>query len=126
MTIQDALLQIDEVKPNQMEKRQKIAWLTEVDGRIYHDIMLRHERDGGVPDTCPHYDLETDERENLLCPDPYSGMYRWYMEAQIDLINQEMDKYQNSYAQFNAAYGDYARKYKREHMPIQTAPRLIF
>lgn len=126
MTIQDALLQIDEVKPNQLEKRQKIAMLSEVDGRIYHDIMLIHARDGGVPDTCPHYDMETDERTNLLCPDPYSAMYRWYMEAQIDLINQELDKYQNSQMQFNAAWGDYARKYKREHMPIQRAPKLTF
>lgn len=126
MTIQDALLQIDEVKPNQVEKRQKIAMLSDLDGRIYHDIMLQHRKDGGVPDTCPHYDLETDERTQLLCPDPYSGLYRWYLEAQIDLINQELDKYQNSQGQFNAAWGDYARKYKREHMPIQRAPRLIF
>lgn len=126
MTILEALLLVDESKPNQVEKRQKIAWLSEVDGRIFCDIIETHEKGADAPGVCPRYDAETPEETNLLCPDPYSVLYRWYLEAQIDVINQELDKYQNSMAQFNAAYGDYARKYHREHMPKQLVTRLKY
>lgn len=126
MTLWDALREADDSKPNALDRGQKIAWIAEVDGRIYHDMILTHERGEDAPNACPRYSIDTPDDTVLLCPDPYSTMYKWYLHGQIDLANMETDKYQNSMAAFNVAWGDFARKYHRDHMPIQQARKLIY
>lgn len=120
MTIAEALALVDEVKPNQWSEERKIGWLNELDGRVNAEVIATHERDANTPQYQP-YTMETDQDTVLLIPDPYSEAYRWYLEMQIDLANNELKKHNNSMTMFSLKWGDFTRMYNREHMPLQRA-----
>ena len=56
-------------------------------------------------------------RTVLLVPEPYSELYRWYLEMQIDLVNMELAKHNNSLMLFENAWREYAGMYHRTHLP---------
>lgn len=118
MNIRDALDQVDALKPNQFDEQQKIYWLSQVDQRIYNDVVLRHERDESMPETFGGYPPDVDQDTQLLASAPFDALYRWWLEAMIDLGNGELGKYQNSMLLFNSAWNDFAKDYRRKHMPL--------
>ena len=121
MTLEKAIFEVDELKPNQIERAQKIKWLSRLDQRIYEQIMCTHERDGRVPDEFIPYTQETDPDTELLVPEPFGEIYRFYLEMQIDLLNLEYDKYNNSAALYANALGQFSRYWHREHKPLRSA-----
>ena len=118
MNIRDALDQVDALKPNQFDEQQKIYWLSQVDQRIYNDVVLRHEMDESMPETFGGYPPDVDQDTRLLAGAPFDALYRWWLEAMIDLGNGELGKYQNSMLLFNSAWNDFAKDYRRKHMPL--------
>lgn len=119
MTISGAIDNVDRLKPNGFSDDEKIGWLSELDARIWAEIIQTHE--GAEDRTWEPYTEDTDRDTVLLAYAPYDPVYRYWLEAQIDLYNMELDKYNNSTALFNAAYQDFAGAYNRTHMPH--APR---
>ena len=120
MTLDQALHTADEMKPNQVERARKIDWISTLDKRIFRDVMCAHEKDGSVPDTFAGYDQSTAPDTELLAKAPYDEIYRFYLEMQIDLANQEYEKYNNSAVLYANAWGQFARAYHREHKPIES------
>ena len=118
MTIQKALDLIDEMKPSQIGDEQKIAWLSQLDDRIFREIFLTHEKDPAAPETFTGYGPATDRETVLLAPAPYDEIYRFYLEMQIDLADMEIDKYNNSMILYNNAWLELARMWRKGHMPI--------
>ena len=121
MTIDQALHTVDELKPNQIEKARKVAWLSKLDQRIYKELMCTHTRKSAeeVPDEFSGYDQYTDPDTVLLAPEPFDEVYRFYLEMHIDLVNQEYDKYNNSAQLYINAWGELARDWNREHRPLE-------
>lgn len=114
MTIMDVIHHIDELKPNNFTPREKIAWLSTLDGLIKSEIIDTHE--GGENIEFNGY-KDSDTRAILLVPAPYDNIYFRWIEAQIDYTNGEYGKYNNSLAAFNDAYEHYERYYNRTHKP---------
>ena len=79
MNIRDALDQVDALKPNQFDERQKIYWLSQVDQRIYNDVVLRHEMDESMPATFGGYPPDVDQDTQLLAGAPFDALYRWWL-----------------------------------------------
>lgn len=117
MTIQGAIELVDEMKPNQLTEEQKIQWLSQLDHRVFREILCTHEKDPAMPETFAGYGTETAGSTELLVPPPYDEIYRFYLEMQIDLANMELEKYNNSAALYNNAWGEFARAWHRAHMP---------
>ena len=117
MTIQAALDMADQLKPNMMQRAAKIGFLNEIDNMIYRELIMRHEHTD-VEETAPAYDMETDEATELLIPTPYDMLYVYWIMSKIDLLNQEMDKYNNDRALFENAYQQAADWINRTRMPI--------
>lgn len=65
------------------------------------------------------YTEATDGDTVLLAPYPYDDVYVKYLAAQIDIVNQEMQKYQNDMILFNAAYDTMTSWWNRNYMPKQ-------
>lgn len=120
MTITGILDRVDDLKPNQLSQERKIEWLSELDAKFFGDIVQTHERDDASPEIFTPYSA-ADGGTALLIPDPYSEVYEYYLYMKMDLANGELAKYQNSKALYEAAWNAYARKYHREHMPLQRA-----
>lgn len=119
MTIQSALDMIAELKPHQIPEETMIGWLSQLDARIFAEILQTHAPDARMPDAFAGYTTQTDRDTQLLIAAPYDEIYRFYLEMQIDLADMEMDKYNNSMALYNNAWGEFARMWHRSHMPKQ-------
>lgn len=123
MTIGEAIRRADEAKPNAIEKRDKVRWLSDVDETVYRKLIRTH-RGGGALEFDGYTD-QTPDDTLLFAVQPYDEMYVYYLMAQIDLWNNELDRYQNSQALYNQAYAEYANHYNRSILP-HAGPRLHF
>lgn len=117
MNIQEALDLADQLKPNMMARQVKIAFLQELDQKIYKEILLKHEHEE-EQEVLPEYDTDTDGGTELLVPDPYGMVYVYWLTQKIDLLNQETDKYNNDRAMFENAYNEMHDWWNRTYMPI--------
>lgn len=117
MTIQTAIDRIDSLKPNKYTDMQKVAWLSDLDGMIFRELLLTHEQPPII--TFDGYDESTSRNEELLVPFPYTDVYQHYLAMQMDLANAELQKYANDKILFNSAYNTYSDYYTRTHMPVQ-------
>ena len=118
MNIQEALDFADQMKPNMMSRQVKIAYLQEIDQLIYEEILLKHEHTQ-EQEVMPEYDTDTPDGTELLVPDPYSMLYVYWLMSKIDLLNMEMDKYNNDRALFENAYDTMSDWWTRTKMPVR-------
>lgn len=121
MTIIQAINNIDALKGNACSQDQKVQWLSRVDGMVKRLIIDVHEGAEKIPFT--HYDKDTDTGTQLLVPEPFDELYTRYLEAQIDLINGEIERYNNAIDLFNTAFKAYSSYYTRNHKPKTTPLR---
>ncbi len=117
MTIQEIIDRVDYLSPNQYSDEQKTRWLSDLDGRIVHEVFLTHEPRWGVMRMFEGY---TDTENDLLLDGPYaSDVYENYLLSRIAERNAEISKY-NLYATlFNEAYTNYVNWYNRTHKATQ-------
>ena len=118
MTIAEALAGIDALKPNSFTAAQKIAWLSELDGMVWQELILTHERPAGQTDWQPYSSITATTTE-LLVPAPYDQIYTYWLASKNDVFNLEYDKFGNDQTMFNNAYLTYSDYYTRQNMPIQ-------
>ena len=112
MTLQEVLDRIDHLKPNQYKVPDKIKWLSDLDGRIYTEILSHYE---GAPEWEP-YTENTNTSIQLLVPEPYADIYEYYLAAMIDRWNGEYNRYNNEIDQFNEAFSMYGNYYGKTHL----------
>jgi hypothetical protein len=124
MTIMEAISRIDILKPNSYTEKEKILWLSTLDGIIKKEIIDKHE--GNEKISFEGYTGDTLTETVLLVPPPYDDIYLKWLEMQMDYTNGEYGKYNNSMAVYNAAYEAYAKYYTRNHMPLSKGNRFIF
>ena len=108
MTIQEAIARIDDLKPNAYDVPHKMSWLSEVDGKIYNEVISYHDDDT----TWQPYDVTTTE---LIAKEPYSELYIYYMAAMIDYWNGDTQRYNNDMQMFNDAYRGFTDNYIKKH-----------
>jgi len=118
MTIEQAIFQVDELKPNQIGRAQKILWLSRIDQRIFDEIMCTHQGDENTPEHFDGYRQDTPPDTALLAREPYEEIYQYFLEMMIDRANLENDKYNDDAALFDELFGQYARAYHRTHRPL--------
>ena len=114
MTIIEAINLIDSLKPNAFSQSEKVRWLSQLDGMVKEEIINTHE--GGADIPFNGY-TEDDIDKELLIPYPHDSVYGRWLEAQIDLADNEYGRYNNSMSMFNAEYAAYERWYNRNYMP---------
>jgi hypothetical protein len=112
--INEAINQLDALKPNTYSGSEKIVWLSRLDAMIKKNIIDTHE---GGDVTFTGYDEGTDQSTELIVAEPYDEMYIRWLEAQIDYANGEYERYNNSVELFNTAYEEYKKYYNRTHTP---------
>lgn len=122
MTIKEAIDMVDKLKPNIIPRADKVQWLSDIDGKIYQEILLLHQRNAGepeLPQMFVGYTDETPEDTELFVPEPHTAIYRYQLEANIDLTNAELAKYNNAAALLSNALQAFSASYTRTHMPVQ-------
>lgn len=123
MTIATAIDRVDTLKPNHQSREMKIAWLSELDGLINREIILKHVHPPEAEDF-EGYTPDTDDETVLLAPHPYDEVYTYYLMAQVSLQNQEIAKYNNEKGLFANSYEMLNDYWTREHMPLSVRGEL--
>lgn len=116
MTIDTAIKKTDDLMPNSVEQRDKVSWLSMLDGMVYRDIWTRHA--GLCEREFDRYTPDTPVDTELLIPEPYDEIYRWFLEMHICDVNGEVQKYNNASAKYNTALLAYMDYVNRTHMPV--------
>ena len=114
ITISQIISACDALRPNRFEPGLKIKWLSELDGRLYLELFKTHEN-------CPiaHFAPYESSRCSLLVPAPYAGeLYTSYLFSCMDRENGEMNRYNQSAAQYNAVYSQFFNFWNRENKPL--------
>ena len=128
MKLQQAIDRVDEMRPNMQSRELKIAWLSELDGLIWQELIKKHEmtvaefesypKDANGLPVMPEYDADTDPGKKLLVPAPYDNIYVYWLMAKIDEQTLEQEKYNNDRALFNGSWESFSDYWTRNHMPI--------
>lgn len=125
MQIDEIIARVDSLEPNQYDKETKLSWISQLDGKIFAEIILTHEdaperviahsrEDMGVPVYLPY---ESGSEEPIAGPPYGEDMYCYYLEAMIALHNMETSKYNQQMVAFNNAYTEFANWYNRTRRP---------
>lgn len=114
MNINEVLSEVNECKPNQYGDKTMIGWLSVLEGKIVDEVFNTHEGE--------HIEFagytENDINTELLVPDTYADVYRYYIYAMIDFHNGEYTRYAASMTVFNNAMQDFKNYYNRTHKPL--------
>lgn len=118
MTIQAVIDKIDSLKPNTIPYHEKLAWLSELDGKVFREIYMTHE---GMPAGISFhgYDMDTNPATTLLIPDAYADVYQHHLAVWIDDTHRETAEYMRSKTRFNTAWQTFCDYWTRTHMPKQ-------
>ena len=99
MTLYDAVELFDREHPNKAPFSLKIQWLSQLDYKIYTEILALRGYD-----EFNGYTLETPQDTVLLAPDSFGEVYGYYLKMSLDLHNSEIDRFNNSAMLFNRTY----------------------
>ena len=118
-TINEVIERVNRVKPDVYEDTTKAGWLLELEGKLYRESILRHERlpnEPNIPE--PSENIPDSWNLPLLVAAPYDNLYDLYLMAQIDFHNREMENYNNSALAFNEVLDSWQKDYHRTHPPL--------
>ena len=137
LMIYDLIEQVDAIKPNSYTVAEKLAWVSELDGNIYHDLKEWYDNPEEINEAWfsarlmgNGLKLPYDEHEDytptvtpyvykdgtqifvkvsaiLLAPFPYDAMYVTWLSAKIDYANGDIAKYNNAKVMFDEQYGSF-------------------
>jgi hypothetical protein len=116
MTFREAIEKINRRKNNTVDDEDKFDWLNSLEGILYENVFSR------AADTNFTYisrNYEEDLEKVLLVSEPYTELYIHYLAAKIDEVNGEFNSYNNNMTLYNTIYGEFAKYYRRNHMPKQ-------
>ncbi len=112
MKIKEAIARFDTLYPNAFSHSEKLMWLSELDGKIYNEILSLYENS---PVFFDGYTSSTNESTELLVPFPNDDIYIKFMCLKTDLINSDIKRFNNSAMLFNSAFACFANEYNRTH-----------
>lgn len=114
MTINEVIKLVDSLKKgNRFSEKEKIRWLSELDGIIKSETINTHE--GAESVQFSGYDEETDGDTQLLVSEPYCDIYIYFLCAKIDLYSGDTDRYNNDMTLYNDAKKRFTDWYNRTH-----------
>ena len=122
MTIKDCIDIVDKNKPNQYTIKEKVMWISFIEGIIINEVLKTHEGYDGRYDDFEGYS-EDKLSVTLIVPSPYDRLYTAYLKMMIDKENGETARYNNSAASYNTYMDEYRRHYNKTHMPINVVGR---
>ena len=96
MTASEAVKRSVALYPECGERDELTVWLSELETRIYVELY------GGR--SAPAITAET----VLSAPDAYAELYPLYLVMKTDLVNADIERYNNSAALFENAYAEFA------------------
>lgn len=119
MTIKQAIDEADRLRRTNDDRAEKILWLSRLEHQVWTEAFASCENP--PVEEFKGFTADTPEDTVLMMKEPYSEAYVRYLEAQIDLMNGEMKRYNSSIGAFNEIYAAFKRWVIRTYKPKQAA-----
>lgn len=116
MKIGEVIARVDELRRNDIDKKEKVRWLSRLDWKVKHKLIDTHQ--GAAQVDFAGYNEHTSMDTDLLVPEPYDEMYEHYLIAQIEYAHQQEDRYNNAIDLFDQVWDEFAKWYIHTHKPI--------
>lgn len=113
--ISEIIARVDAYKPNDFSEAMKLKWLNDLDGKIGLDVFLMDITEIRARQLAYPEGME----QEPLVTFPHEDIYDLYLAAKIDYENGEYNRYQNTMAAYNEAYGNFVRWLARTYQPAQ-------
>lgn len=121
MTVNQIIALVDLKEPNSYTAAEKIKWLSDLDGKIFNEVVLTHEHEE------VSFTPYSNGSETLLIGDPYGeDIYVHYLIARIAAGNAETARYNQQIAMYNAAYSQWWNRHNATVMPLHKGHRFKF
>lgn len=111
ITINDAISYFDTQCPNQYSTEDKIKWLNEIDLRIWQEIIAPRLQKAHEFQPYNNDDLNRE----MLVTEPYTELYRYWLEKSVAFANRETASFNNAMIMFNTYYDGFLGYYNRNH-----------
>lgn len=117
-TINEVIRRVQALHPEAWPDEAKAAWLMELEGKLYREVILTHELDEGA--VMPEYPTSwpEDGDKPLLAQAPYDQLYDAYLVARMDLENRDVENYNASATVATQLEREWRLWYHKTHMPI--------
>ena len=122
MTIKECIDIVESLKPNQYTIREKVMWLSFIEGIIINEVLKTHEGYDGKYDLFEGYS-EDKLTLPLIVQSPYDRLYTEFLKMKIDEANGETARYNNSMVLFNSYMDEFRKYYNKTHMPLDPTSR---
>lgn len=116
MTLKECLDKFTALKVTPYTQAQLTDMLNSFEGRLATNVLML------PPDFFYKLDYTEDQDAVLLLEHPYEDLYIHWLWAMTDFYNNEIDRYNDSYAMFAALYEDYCAYIGRVYAPAQHEP----
>ena len=126
VTIKDILEEVQEIKPNTLSEALAIKFLSRLDMQLWEELLSWHEGTETFYEHMYSVDAQgaevsklpyTAKTDSLLVPYEYAALYVDYLVMKIDLINNDLQRYNNSAINFDAMLNSFAAYVNRNYMP---------
>ena len=114
MTVEQCINFVDEVKPNAFPTEAKLAWLTQIEGRIANEIFLM------APAELRQFHFQyanIDGDKELLVDPPYDDIYVAYLTAKVDSKNGEFNRMSTAAQSFNRLWDEFSAYIANQYDP---------
>ena len=114
MTVKECVQYVDEVRPNAFPTEAKIAWVSQVEGRIAAEIFQM------APAELKQFIYRTamdDGDKELLVDPPYDDIYTAYLTAKVDTKNGEFNRLSTAAQAFNRLWDEFAAFIANQYDP---------
>ncbi len=105
MTVSECIQFVDAVKPNAFPVEAKLAWVSQIEGRIASEIFLM------APAELHRFRFTTilgDGDKELLVDPPYDDIYSAYLTAKVDSKNGEFNRLSTAAQAFNRLWDEFS------------------
>lgn len=114
MTVNEVIATVDSrMIGNRYPIEEKVRWLSDLDSRIYAEVISRYEDSGAKGFS--GYSADGNLNDEMIATDGYAEMYVFYLQAMINKENCEYTRYNNGMLMFNTFYSLFTRQYNRKH-----------
>ena len=114
MTGNECIQFVDAVRTNAFPIEAKLAWLSQVEGRIASEIFLM------APAELPQFQYKTileDGDKELLVDPPYDDIYGAYLTAKVDSKNGEFNRLSTAAQSYNRLWIEFSAYIANQYDP---------
>ena len=120
MTIAKVLERIKKIKLGyELDNESLISYIDTAENMILNEIVRGREGEAVITANFGGYDVDTDVNTELFAPPGFERIYELYAATQIDLREEESERYINDMAAFRDVFLDLKRYWWQTHRQVK-------